>query len=397
MPDGLRTFVGRVGHAFRAFAKLAWEAITFEPPIPSWADVFASGWQQGAVVPDILQFTVMDPASGLEFQRYPVLLGYAPSRGDSFVFRLRAWPRQQTAQQIVDAVPMIESAMQHRIWDVRPVDGDVNAVDIFAGTPPSFERLLVAEQMRLCYPSDSDWRVYMGWDVFGEPVYLAPHNKSALLLTGEPGSGKSVLLLRLLRSWKQSGAIIRVADFKRSGDFDELGTDDVPVLGDDLDAAISMLEKAKAVIDTRVSEMAELGQSNYWKYPPNGRPPLYVITIDEVQELLETNGVEKERKQRADRASSLLRSLIKLGRSAGIFVVLGTQKSDTSAIPSSLRDQMGIRISGRQTTLEGSKAALGSLPDDAHRPDNPNVIPPDAPGRMVMVGQKMPIVFQSAG
>ena len=168
------------------------------------------------------------------------------------------------------------------------------------------------------------------------------------------------------------------------------------MLGDDVDAVITMLEKARDVIDGRVVRMAELQQSNYWNYQPDARPPLYVVAIDEVQELLETSGVTKEQKQKAEHAAALLRSLVKLGRSAGVFVVLSTQKSDATAIPTNLRDQMGLRISGRQFTPEASKAALGSVPD-GFRPDDTDVVPANTPGRMVMVGQGAPFVFQCAG
>ena len=395
MRDELSNFARQIWTGLRGFAKFVWKIITLEPPAPSWADIFASCWVQGVRVPKDLVFP--DPISGMQRLWWPLLVSYRPTSGDdSFVFRLRAWPGQQTVQQIIKALPLIESGMEHKIWKVEPVTGDVNAIDISAGTPPSFEALSIPEQMRLCRPSDADWRIYMGWNVLGEEVHLDPHNKSALLLTGESGSGKSVLLLRLLRSWKKSGAIVHIADFKRSGDFDDLGADGCPVLGDDVDAVITMLEKARDVIDGRVVRMAELQQSNYWNYQPDARPPLYVVAIDEVQELLETSGVTKEQKQKAGHAAALLRSLVKLGRSAGVFVVLSPQKSDATAIPTNLRDQMGLRISGRQFTPEASKAALGSVPD-GFRPDDTDVVPANTPGRMVMVGQGAPFVFQCAG
>ena len=261
MRDELSNFARQIWTGLRGFAKFVWKIITLEPPAPSWADIFASCWVQGVRVPKDLVFP--DPISGMQRLWWPLLVSYRPTSGDdSFVFRLRAWPGQQTVQQIIKALPLIESGMEHKIWKVEPVTGDVNAIDISAGTPPSFEALSIPEQMRLCRPSDADWRIYMGWNVLGEEVHLDPHNKSALLLTGESGSGKSVLLLRLLRSWKKSGAIVHIADFKRSGDFDDLGADGCPVLGDDVDAVITMLEKARDVIDGRVVRMAELQQSN---------------------------------------------------------------------------------------------------------------------------------------
>lgn len=396
MRDEILAFVRRIWAVLRAFAKWVWKMITFEPPAPTWADVFASCWAQGVRVPDDLFFSVLDPISGVQRLLWPCLIGYGPTYGDSYVFRLRVWPARQTVRQIINALPMIESGMEHKIWKAEPVAGDVNAIDISAGTPPSFETLLIPEQMRICRPSDSNWRVYMGWNVLGEEVHLDPHNKSALLLTGEPGSGKSLLLQRLLRSWKKSDAIVHIADFKLSGDFDDLGADECPVLGGDVDSVIAMLEKARDVIDGRISQMAKFRQPNYWNYSPDTRPPLYVIAIDEVQELLETSGVTKEQKQKAEHAAALLRSLVKLGRSAGVFVVLSTQKSDATAIPTNLRDQMGLRISGRQFTPEASKAALGSVPD-GFRPDDTDVVPANTPGRMVMVGQGAPFVFQCAG
>lgn len=107
-----------------------------------------------------------------------------------------------------------------------------------------------------------------------------------------------------------------------------------------------------------------------------------MLILDEVQEFLETSGVDKERKAKAEEATRLLTSLVKRGRSAGLFVVMHSQKVDSSAIPTRLRDQCAIRLSGRQMTVEGSCAALGAVNDGDPAPHRD--ISANAPGRMIV-------------
>lgn len=231
--------------------------------------------------------------------------------------------------------------------------------------------------------------VNLGVSVLGEPVGFSPKGHAGVLVTGMPGSGKTVLVKYLLASWCAQGADVSIIDMKNGGDFRVFGEVGVPVYSGDVARAVEVLEKAEHLMGERLKVLgsAPMGTpNNFWNLPAGQQPPLIVIAIDEIQDLLETDGVPKEEKAAMERAGYLLRRLVKLGRSAGIVVVASTQKSDGKAIPTNFRDQMSIRISGRQNTREAARAALGELRDDDPRPDDLTLLPPDIPGRFILAG-----------
>lgn len=377
--------------AFKSAGKLAWSIATAQPPRPSLSDQFVQKWAAGTVVPPSLKF--QNPETGAI--NWP-LLQVARYEGRSTVFRIEGWGGQTTAQ-IRQAFPQIESALGYKIWKVVPDQANVRALFFWAGFPPSFDDVQITPAMKDLYPADRwDWSAYVGWTVDGQPGTLAPGNTSSLLVTGLPGSGKTVLIRRILTEWRMAGARVRILDFKGGGDYVAFAGRGIPVVGD-LAGAVDLLEDTVKRMDNRIRNMGKKGVVNFWDYREPDRPGLSVVVIDECQTLFETSGVSKEEKQLAERARTLVADLCKRGRSAGFYTVLSTQKSDSTAIPTRIRDVCERRISGRQTTPQAAMAALGYLPPDEYRPDNPAVLPPDRPGRMVIVGQTTdPVVFQTA-
>ena len=231
---------------------------------------------------------------------------------------------------------------------------------------------------------DVQYSVAFACDEAGNEVTLKPSGKAGLLLSGIPGCGKTVTLKILLAAWKQAGAKIRIVDFKDAGDFDLFQTPDSPIVGDDIEGCVAVLREAAKEMTRRAKWLKDTpGGSNYWMRAPQHRPPLYVVAVDECQEAFETSGVSKERKELANEAVTLAKSLVKRGRAMGMFTVLSTQKADSTAIPTGLRDQVGLRLSGEQMTPEAARAAHGDLREGetpAHH------LPTGLPGRMVYVG-----------
>ena len=202
---------------------------------------------------------------------------------------------------------------------------------------------------------DADYSVAFGTDEFGNEVVLSPYSKAGLLISGVPGSGKTVALKTLLAGWRSAGAYVRIVDFKDSGDFDIFGEPNAPVIGDDIEACVDLLKQIEGTMMQRAQWLKETpGVKNFWERDPNTRPHLVVIAIDECQEAFETVGVDKARKELALEAIRLVKTLVKRGRSLGIFVVLSTQKADSTAIPTAIRDQIALRLSGEQKTPEAA-------------------------------------------
>lgn len=237
--------------------------------------------------------------------------------------------------------------------------------------------------------------VIIGSDASKTPIVVDPANRSGLLLTGVPGSGKTATVQYLVASWLTLGAEVVIVDFKDGGDYQAF-RNSAQVLGDDMQGAVVVLRAVERGLRDRLSAARETDAPNFWNRPISERPPLVVLVLDEVQELLETSGVSNERKVLAQEAQSLLKTVLKRGRAAGVFTVLATQKADASAIPTSIRDQVSIRISGEQKTREASRAALGELRENEPAPHDPVVIPPGTSGRLIIAGDRpVATVFQA--
>jgi len=81
--------------------------------------------------------------------------------------------------------------------------------------------------------------------------------------------------------------------------------------------------------------------------------PLELVAIDEVHRYLEHD-------QHGKLIADLLTDLVKVGPAAGIMLVLATQKPDSKAIPSKLRDAIGSRFGLKTMTWQASEAILGT-------------------------------------
>ena len=247
------------------------------------------------------------------------------------------------------------------------------------------------QQQEIGLVRDADYSVAFGTDEFGNEVVLSPYSKAGLLISGVPGCGKTVALKTLLAGWRSAGAYVRIVDFKDSGDFGIFDEPHVPVIGDDIEACVDLLKQIEGKMMQRAQWLKETpGIKNFWERDPNTRPRLLVIAIDECQEAFETVGVDKARKELALEAIRLVKTLVKRGRSLGIFVVLSTQKADSTAIPTAIRDQIALRLSGEQKTPEAAKAALGDLRESEPSPHSD--IQPGTPGRMIFAGST-PVAF----
>lgn len=252
---------------------------------------------------------------------------------------------------------------------------------------PDFSPFKTCGENPFAEPAPSLESIPIGTDVMnGQTVTLPLRNTIGLLLTGVPGCGKTALLQYMLSVFYRQGAQIKILDMKCSGDFNAFERGGVQVVSQ-LEKAVELLESAERELNQRLSWLKDTdGPKNYWNRESVNRYPLMIIAADEVQDLLEVGGVSKDEKELMLRAGKSLRALVKKGRSAGVFVIFSTQKADSTAIPTAIRDQFPVRISGRQNTAEAAKAAMGVLDEHAPRPNDKMICPPGLPGRFVVSG-----------
>jgi S-DNA-T family DNA segregation ATPase FtsK/SpoIIIE len=192
--------------------------------------------------------------------------------------------------------------------------------------------------------------VAIGRDEHGQQVGLElfGHN---LLAGGEPGSAKSNLLhLVAAATALDPQASLWILDPKVVEFRLRYQGVAAAVAGDDIAEANAVLERLSEEMAARYRLLEARGKRKV--SPGDG---LHVLVVDEVMLYLHDPD-----KRAAARFATLLRSLVALGRAAGIIVAIATQKPSAEVIPSAIRDLVTYRAAFRCTTKEASDTILGS-------------------------------------
>lgn len=171
----------------------------------------------------------------------------------------------------------------------------------------------------------SDKRLIIGEEVSGEPFGLDISQKSAAIVGGMPGSGKSVLLRTMGKALGERAEIWMYE-----------GT------ADDTEEGHQMLTYTQKTMHERLSRL-----SDFWSIDKSERPKLHVLVLDEAQSLFTPVSSKKEHKDAAADRVAIARDLAQRGRKAGVFLVLATQRPVAESIPTGIRDLAGVRICGR--------------------------------------------------
>lgn len=114
----------------------------------------------------------------------------------------------------------------------------------------------------------------------------------------------------------------------------------------ELEDAIVFLRFAQGVMMKRYEELEAKGQNNFLDLPNAGQALL--VMADESGELLGPEGGKsdeaKENNALKDEAQVLIGSIARLGRAAGVHLVLATQRPDAKIIPGETRANLTTRI-----------------------------------------------------
>ena len=108
--------------------------------------------------------------------------------------------------------------------------------------------------------------------------------------------------------------------------------------------------------------------------PKRDKTPIIVVAVDEASVIFGTSGRSSEKRKMANEARGLCEEIGKLGRAAGIHLVLATQRATKTSIDTVTMDNLDARLSFRTRSVSGSTAILG---------DKSGVKIPDIPGRAI--------------
>ena len=165
----------------------------------------------------------------------------------------------------------------------------------------------------------------------------------SLLLVGITGSGKSCALMGLigqLLNWPVP-PVMYYADPKGS-DIAVLGGSLAPErTADDIDGIIDLLRQFYAAMMERKAEMRDKLNGKLGSDFTDFRLPAYIFLFDEFAAFQASISRDKKRR---DEVEELMRNVILMGRQLGFFVWIAMQKSDSSDIPTAIRDNLPWKI-----------------------------------------------------
>lgn len=213
------------------------------------------------------------------------------------------------------------------------------------------------------YLNNEDFVLVLGRGLAGlVTVNLAttPH----ILLGGSTGSGKSVLLKLLVMESIKKGAVVCVADFKGGVDYPAVWHKYCRFCFT-LEELVPLLDELLAILEERKRLFKNVGCANLGEYnaATNEDLPRYIFACDEVAEVLDKTGLNKEQKEQVAQVESRLATIARQGRAFGIHLILATQRPDANILAGQIKNNIDCRICGRadnvlsQIILDSTDAA----------------------------------------
>ena len=180
-----------------------------------------------------------------------------------------------------------------------------------------------------------------------EQVTVDLAERAHLIINGQTGCGKSVLLCALIYQLLQKGHIVVLADYKRGVDYGPIWEQRCEIITDD-DAFIKRLRSLSAELDRRLELLRPYIETtiDQYNHSYSERIPHIVLVVDELAECLDKTGASKDRKDKIDIISAYLSQLCRLGRAAGINCILSTQRGSSDYLSGQIRNNC-YKIVGR--------------------------------------------------
>lgn len=193
------------------------------------------------------------------------------------------------------------------------------------------------------------------------------------LVVGDTGSGKTYFLEQLLLEFFALKCDLYVADPKNS---------DLSIVCEHVDSRfvnfafsslgiLGLLVKLEKVMDDRFEVIHRDGLKSF----SDAYFPAFLI-FDEFAAFSSLGGKEVKKVQ------NILKRLILKGRQAGVFVVVAMQKADATVLPTSIRDQLSLKIALGCVSTQGYVQVFGS--------SQGLVIQPRGEGYIFMNGMQSP-------
>lgn len=229
---------------------------------------------------------------------------------------------------------------------------------------------------RALYPTDFKtlralpWnKIPIGLGVDSETIYWDVVREPHSLVVGATGSGKSVyqrslILHALLHSdeWRVMGVDLKKVELSPYKKYTKVVLD----IGDDLRSGVEVIEAAHNEMMKRYEAMESQGLNHFTDLKDNNgkEVPAIMVMLDEATMFLGLEGVKTDEGIIADglhmQAQNLVGTIARLGRAAGIHLVIATQRPDVTIFKGEFKANLDFRVAAGRLSATPSNIALGT-------------------------------------
>lgn len=220
-----------------------------------------------------------------------------------------------------------------------------------------------------------DFQLVLGEGLNGKEIVdltKTPH----LLIGGSTGSGKSILLKSLLMQAVRKQAKVYIADFKGGIDYTSIWHEKCKIITE-REQLQKLLAKLIGTLEERKKLFKQANCSNICEYNnvTQQRLPYIVFACDEVAEVLDKTGLNKQDKETVLQIESMLSTIARQSRAFGIYTILATQRPSAEILTGQIKSNIDVRICGKADSIL-SKIILDNT-------EAATEIPKDSQGRFI--------------
>lgn len=216
------------------------------------------------------------------------------------------------------------------------------------------------------------WDEFAVGDGLRGPVVYNVSKTPHILVCGPTGSGKSVLQRNILfhciqhnDMWRFLGVDVKRVELSPYAKYKNT----VLGIGTSLEDGAEIVAYAKKQMEDRYEHMESVGVNHFLDLPkdPSGKLPYYAILlmIDEAFMFMGLEGNKtdegKARDELHGQASSMIGDIARLGRAAGVHLVIATQRPDATVIKGELKANLDTRIAAGRLNSVSSSMILDSM------------------------------------
>lgn len=171
-------------------------------------------------------------------------------------------------------------------------------------------------------------------------------------------------------------------DLKQGGDFSSIFSDLEsgygPFIISDPEEARQFLLMLTVEVNGRMEKFKEAGVSNINEYNALGHEQFleWLLVVDEAAELLDVKPKDKAEKEMYSEIDHYLRSLARMGRAAGVHILMGFIRPDSTVLDGQIKNNLLFRCCGYFADPAASRIVLDN--------DKATELPPEIKGRFIV-------------